>query len=341
MVITTVRSKSIVIILLSFLFLVSATILSGCSAAKQTTSSTTAKKPQVINASYVSRPINVPSIVAKNKQLFEQEFSKDGIKFQWHDLSDPSNQLEALASKSLDFANSLNYVSVILAKAHGNDLKIISAYSRFPKGISLVVNPQENIKTIQDLKGKKIALQKGTMLHEMLIRALAQANLTAEDLEIVDMDSTAGAAALASGQVDATILPEPLLTKAVAAGKAKKLISAEGLIPGLSVIAVRSDFAASYPDIVKRYLAIHQSSLDWTQSHLSDALALAASENKMGLPAVKALYPEFSFAMSLDQVKSDLLKSAEFLQSQGMIKQNVDLNKLVNDLVDPNFLPAK
>lgn len=60
------------------------------------------------------------------------------------------------------------------------------------------------------------------MLHEMLIRALNQANLKAQDLEIVDMDSTAGAAALAAGQVDATILPEPLLSKAVASGKAKK-----------------------------------------------------------------------------------------------------------------------
>lgn len=159
MVILTLRYKTLLISLLCFLFLVSSTILTGCSATP-TTNNTAAKKPQAINASYVSRPINIPSIVAKNQKLFEKEFAKDGIKFQWHDLSDPSNQLEALASKSLDFANSLNYVSVILAKANGNDLKIISSYSRFPKGISLVVNPRENIQAIQDLKGKKLPCKK-------------------------------------------------------------------------------------------------------------------------------------------------------------------------------------
>lgn len=325
---------------LSVLFL-AIIILSGCAPAQKSATQATAEKLKTINSSYVSRPINVPSIVAQDKKMFENEFAKDGIEFKWHDISAPSSQLEALAGKSLDFAISLNYVSALLAKANGNDIKIISSYSRFPKAISLIVKPDGSIKTVADLKGKKIALQKGTMLHEMLIRALAEVNLTTQDLELVDMDSTAAATALAAGQVDATILPEPLLSKALAAGKVKELRTAEGLIPGLSVIAVRSEFAKAQPELVKRFLNVQKESIDWSQANLEDALTMTAKQNQMDIKGVKALYPEFTFDMSLDQVKSDLLNSATFLQKQGMIRLNVDLDKLVDDLVDPSYLPAK
>lgn len=334
------RPKVISIFLLSTLVLLGTIILAGCAPTQQATQAPAAKL-KTINASYVSRPINVPSVVAQEKKMFENEFSKDSIEFKWHDITAPSNQLEALAAKSLDFSNSLNYVSAILAKANGNDIKIISSYSRFPKGISLVVKPDGSIKTVADLKGKKIALQKGTMLHEMLIRALSEVNLTTKDFELVDMDSTAAAAALATGQVDATILPEPLLSKAVASGKVQKLRSAEGLIPGLTVIAVRSDFAKTQPEIVKRYLQVHKASVDWSQANLEEALAMTAKQNQMEIKGVKALYPEFTFEMSLDQVKSDLLKSATFLQKEGMIRSDVDITKLVDELVDPSYLPTK
>ena len=326
--------------LLSVLVVLFTIILIGCAPTK-TTNQSLPEKPKTINASYVSRPINVPSIVAQKKMMFENEFQKDGIEFKWHDISVPSNQLEALAAKSLDFSNSLNYVSAILAKANGNDIKIVSSYSRFPKGISLVVKPDGSVNSVADLKGKKIALQKGTMLHEMLIRALSEVNLTTKDLELVDMDSTAATAAIAAGHVDATILPEPLLSKAIATGKVKKLRSAEGLIPGLAVIAVRSEFAQAHPELVKRYLDVHKASIDWSEANLEEALTMTAQQNQLDIKGVNNLYPLFTFDMSLNEVKSELLKSAAFLQEEGMIRPDVDLNKLVDDLVDPSYLPTR
>ncbi|EHQ87755.1 ABC transporter substrate-binding protein [Desulfosporosinus youngiae] len=324
--------------MLFLLILVTFTLI-GCTPS-QPSNQPLPEKPETINASYVSRPINVPSIVAQEKKMFENEFQKDGIAFKWHDIPVPSNQLEALAAKSLDISNSLNYVSAILAKANGNDIKIVSSYSRFPKGISLVVKTDGSVNTVADLKGKKIALQKGTMLHEMLIRALAEVNLTTQDLELINMDSTAATAAISAGHVDATILPEPLLSKAVATGKIKPLRSADGLIPGLSVIAVRSDFAQTHPELVKRYLDIHRTSIEWSEANLEEALTMTAQKNQMDINGVKALYPIFNFEMSLDEVKSDLLKSASFLQKEGMIRPDVDINNVVEELVDPSYLPT-
>ncbi|TGE38270.1 aliphatic sulfonate ABC transporter substrate-binding protein [Desulfosporosinus fructosivorans] len=335
------RPKVLSIFCLNAFILLGAIFLAGCAPTQKADTQAPADKPKIINASYVSRPINVPSIVAQERKLFENEFSKDGIEFKWHNITAPSNQLEALAAKSLDFSNSLNYVSAILAKANGNEIKIVSSYSRFPKGISLVVKPDGALKTVADLKGKKIALQKGTMLHEMLIRALSEVNLTTQDLELVDMDSTTATAAIAAGHIDATILPEPLLSQAIASGRVQKLRSAEGLIPGLTVIAVRSDFAKTQPELVRRYLQVHKASIDWSQANLEEALGMTAKQNQMDIKGVKSLFPVFTFEMNLNQVKNDLLNSATFLQKEGMIHPNVDLAKLVDELVDPSYLPTE
>lgn len=183
-------------------------------------------------------------------------------------------------------------------------------------------------------------MQKGTMFHEMLIRALAEVNLTTQDLELVNMDSTVASAAIAAGHVDAAILPEPLLSKAVATGKVKKLRSAEGLISGLTVIAVRSEFAQTQPELVKRYLKVHKASLDWSETNLEEALTMTATQNQLDIKGVKSLYPAFTFDMSLNEVKADLLKSASFLQKEGMIRPDVDINNLVEGLVDPSYLPT-
>lgn len=314
-------------------------LLSGCSASSINQQQTSPTLPATINASYVSRPINVPSIVAQDKQMFETEFAKDNIQFKWHDLTTPDSQLEALASGSLDFANSLNNLSAILAKANGNDIKVISAYSTFPKGIGLVARSNSGIRQDADLKGKKIGLQSGTMLYQMLVEDLAESNLNEKDITIVNMDSSAALTALLSDQIDATILPDPLLSKAIASGKAIKIRSAEGLISGLSVIAVRSEFADKYPNLVKQYLAVHKQSIDWSKDNLDQALQLAATKNQMDIKAVDKMYPEFSFAMSMDNVKQDLIQSAEFLKKEGMIPSNTDTQKLINDLIDSSFMP--
>lgn len=325
------RSK-LILVLISLTLL-----LSGCSPAANNQQQPVL--PKTINASYVSRPINVPSIAAQDKKMFETEFEKDAIQFKWHDLTTPDSQLEALASGSLDFANSLNNLSAILAKANGNDIKAISAYSAFPKGIALVAGSNTGISNEADLKGKKIGLQSGTMLYQMLVKDLGASNLTVNDITLVNMDSAAALTALLSGQIEATILPDPLLSKAIASGKATKIRSAEGLISGLSVIAVRSDFAEKYPDLVKRFLAVHKQSIDWSADNLDQALQLAADKNQMDIKAVKKMYPEFSFAMSLDNAKEDLKQSAEFLKKEGMIPSDTDTEKLINDLIDPSFMP--
>lgn len=309
--------------------------LAGCGNPKETA----VENPKVVNISYSNRPINVPTIVAREKKFFEDEFAKDGIEVKWFELEGPATT-EALAAKSIDIATSFNYVSAIIAKANGGDIKIISSYAKFPKAIGLVAGVDSKVSTIADLKGKKVAVQEGTMLQEMLINALAEANIPVDDVQIFGMASADAVNAVMLKQVDAAVLPEPLLTKAIASKKVNLLRNAEGLILGQSVIAARTDFLQKYPQAAERFLKIQQTAIDWAGKNSDEALQLTAKVNQMDLKAVQALYPKFDFSMGIDENnKQELMKETGVLQRNSFIKNDINSETLINNLVDTGYLP--
>lgn len=148
-------------LLLSLALLAALAILPVSSQAKKTESL------KEINVSYVKSPFNLPSIVVKNRQMLEKAFEGKGIRVKYYEINSGAKQAEAMAAKSLDIAGVINTTSVILANANGNHVEIISGYSKPSKVFSLVVK-DPGIRSVRDLKGKKIAGPKGTVLHQML-----------------------------------------------------------------------------------------------------------------------------------------------------------------------------
>ena len=140
-------------------------------------------------------------------------------------------------------------------------------------------------------------------------------------------------------QVDAAVLPDPLMTKAIASKKAKLIRNAEGLILGQAVIAARTDFLQKYPDVAERFLEIHSQTLTWAENNCEEALDMTSKTIEMDIKAVKALYPKFDFKMNLDENnQAQFLDTAEFLKSNGFIKSEVKTDSLIKDLIDTRFL---
>jgi len=327
--------KKSMILLLSVLLVVSLMTVGCQTKIKQS------EKPEVINISYSTRPINIPTIVALEKKTFEEEFAKEGIEVKWHELAGPETT-EALAAKSIDIATSLNYVTGIVTKAAGNNIEFISSFSKFPDAIGLVAGTDSGIKSVADLKGKKIALQKGTMLHEMLIKALLQENMTTADVEIVDMPSTDAINVVMQNQVDAAILPDPLLMKALSTKKVNLICTANGLISGQTFIAVRTEFAEKYPDVTRKFLSIHKDILNWSEENTEEALNMVSKVNDMDINAVKALDPKFNFDMEMNEnIVSELKDSALLLKENGFLKDDVNIDDLVDGLVNSSYLSEK
>ena len=119
---------------------------------------------------------NPVSMVLKQKGLLEKEFAKDGISIVWVQSAGSNKALEFLNAGSIDFGSSAGSAALV-AKINGNPIKSIYVYSR-PEWTALVTTKDSRIASVADLKGKRVAVTRGTDPHIFLVRALLDAGLS-------------------------------------------------------------------------------------------------------------------------------------------------------------------
>lgn len=289
------------------------------------------EKVENINISYVKAPLNVPSIVEKKKGLFENEFSKDNIKVTFPEITEGSKMTEAVAAGSLDFCNAIGATSVILAAANGVNIKIIGMYSRAPKAFT-IMSKNPSIKTVADLKGKKIVGPKGTILHQLLLEALKKNNMKVDDVQFINMGIPQGVSAMMAGSADVALVAGAAVPQAVGKG-AHIITTGEGLLDATIVIAARGDFLDKHEDIAKRYMSVHQKSLDFMKNNVDETYKMASEETKMSVDQVKKMYNLYDFNPKITAKDiQELEKTQDFLKKNGMLNKTVDIKALIHDI---------
>src|SRR6184192_49906 len=135
---------------------------------------------------------NPVSMVLKQKGLLEKEFAKDGISVIWVQSAGSNKALEFLNAGSIDFGSTAGSAALV-ARINGNPIKAIYVYSR-PEWTALVTTKDSSISKVADLKGKKVAMVRGTDPHIFAVRALLAAGLSDKDITPCSCSSTPMAA---------------------------------------------------------------------------------------------------------------------------------------------------
>jgi len=185
--------------------------------------------------------------------LLEKEFAKDNIKVEWIFFKGAGPAVnEALVNHQLDFAWQGDLPSIV-HRAGGVKTHIIVG-SGVRNGLYLGVPPDSSIAKIEDLKGKRVAVFKGTNLHLAAVRALAAHGLKEGDLKLINLDTAAAQAALTTKDIDAAFgYVELFLLRDK--GVAKVVWSAAQdsyRFTRQTVLLVDDDFATRQPQIVQR-----------------------------------------------------------------------------------------
>ncbi len=190
------------------------------------------------------------------KQLLANEFAKDGIKVEWIYFKGAGPAVnEALANKQLDFVY-LGDLASIIGRAGGLGTKLIVPVRG--SNAYLAVAPGSGIKTLADLKGKRLTVFKGTAYQLSLDHALASVGLTERDLQVVNLDWTAAVAAIAAKQLDANWAGGQSLTLKEK-GLAEIPVSTKTLGPQYTFQAGflgTEDFIAAHPDLTQRFVNV-------------------------------------------------------------------------------------
>ncbi len=287
-----------------------------------------AQELEKLNISYVKLPLNVPSIVEKEMQLFEKEFNPDGIEVVFPEITQGSKMTQAVAAGSLDFCNALGGTSLILAAANGVDIKMIGVYSRAPKAFNIMAKDPE-IKSTADLEGKKVVGPKGTILHQLLLASLVENDLSLADVEFVNLGIARGISALLTDSADAALVAGPAVPQALENG-AHIIESGEGLLDATIVIAVSGEFLEEHPSVVERYLKVHQESLKFMEENQEETFAMVAEETGIAKTDVEKMYSWYDFNPKITESDiKELKKTQEFLLNNGMLSQSIDIKSLI------------
>ncbi|MGY2292754.1 ABC transporter substrate-binding protein [Pseudomonas sp. SDO528_S397] len=202
--------------------------------------------------------------VLRDQQVFEKAFADQGIKIQWNFFKGAGPVInEAFANGQVDLAY-LGDLAAIIGKANGVDTRLLSASARDVKQYLGVV-PGSGIKTLQDLKGKRVAVFRGTASQLSFDAALASQGLSEKDLKVINLDFNAAVAALAAKQIDAT-WGSSGLTALQAKGLAEiplntKDLGGAGSIQ--SVLVGSGKFVDEHPQAVAKLLKAQQQAVQW------------------------------------------------------------------------------
>ena len=323
--------KQKLIALLLTLFTLTA-ILAGCGGGAPKAPEKKAAAPlKELKVTYVKQPLNIPSIVDKANQTIVKGFEKDGTKVTFPEISSGAKQTEALAAGSLDIASCLGGTSAILAASNGADVKVVGIYSRAPKAFNIMVKDPA-IKTAADLKGKRVVGPKGTILHQILAAALVKEKLTLKDVEFRSIGIPAAVNALLAGEADAALVAGADVLRAQRAG-ARILANGEGLVNATIVIGVSGKFLKEHPETVKKYMALHQESIDFMKKNQDKAFEFTAKETGLSPDDVKLMAPwyDFSTAITAKDLK-DLEETQDFLLANDMQKKKIDIKSMIAEV---------
>ena len=277
------------------------------------------------------------SLVLRHFGWLEEAFKGDGTRIKWVFSAGSNRALEYLNANSIDIGSSAG-LAALLAKANGNPIRTPYLFSR-PEWTALVVPKHSTIRSLADLKGKKVAATKGTDPYLFLLRALHTVGLKRSDIEHVSLQHAEGRAALEQGRVDAWAGLDPLMAAAELEGGARLLYRNVGFNT-YGFLNVREDFLASRANETARVLKAYERARAWTRANPSEAARILSAEAKVPLPVALLqvkLRSDFSNAQPGPEHLRALQLAAPILRDEALVRPGTDLDKAIAGLVDTSF----
>jgi sulfonate transport system substrate-binding protein len=277
---------------------------------------------------------NPVSLVLKQKGLLEKEFAKDGISIVWVQSAGSNKALEFLNAGSIDFGSTAGSAALV-ARINGNPIKSIYVYSR-PEWTALVTAKDSKIATVADLRGKRVAVTRGTDPHIFLVRALLGAGLSEKDITPVLLQHADGKTALIRGDVDAWAGLDPMMAQAEIEDGAK-LFFRDPAANTWGILNVREQFLKDNPDVVRRVLATYEEARKYSVANYDDLKKTFIAVTKLPDSVVDKQLKERT-DLSHNRIgapqRDSILAAGIALQQAGVIDAKVDVKATLDALID-------
>lgn len=273
-------------------------------------------------------PHYAPIFVAKQKGWVEEELAKIGAKptIKWTSFSagPPINESFAAGQQDIGLVGD---TPAIIGKAAGIDTRIIGLTSSGPKSLAVIVPARSNIRSPRDLKGKKVAVVKGSYAHHLLVLVLQKGGLTLNDIEFINLSQADSTTAILNGNIDAAAVWEPVITKLESQGQVRVLADGSGIKKGILVIIATNDFVTKNREQTKALLRAYQRGARFIRSNPKEAAHLIAADVNLTPELLFKVLPKFDYHPAIQAGDIEEIKRSEaFMRGAGIIKSGVNID---------------
>lgn len=321
-----INVSSCVPLLISVCSLVVPITLVGCSDSKKDSATSNNSKAK-LEVRVISSKIG-PLSVLRKQNTFKNEFADSGYSVKWLELGGGPQQFEALNTGNLDITFAGESPS-IFAQAAGIPIVNIATTDPNPKSVAFLVPKNSSVKTIADLKGKKVALQKASAVQYTLIKGLAQAGLKLSDIQPVYLPPPDANVAFSQQQVDAWVIWEPFITWTEEKGTGRVLRDGEGLKDIGNFYTTSRKFAQEHPEFIKLFLEKVQKAEIWSRDNPREFASLMASELGTDAAAMEKVVSKYKPGILpiTDRVIAKQQEIANMYYGIGMLPKQIDVKQ--------------
>ena len=278
----------------------------------------------------VVRPKQLTALsVLEKRGILAEALKPLGVTVTWLEFAAGPQQIEALNAGELDLASTAESPPVF---AQAADSSIVYLATQLPSGraTSCLVTAGSGIKTVADLKGKKVAFQKASIGHYLLIKALRQVGLGPNDVQQVFLPPPDAQAAFNAKSVDAWLIWEPFGTRAVQNGSGKVLFDGGGgLRDSGNFYTTSRAFADKNLDVLKVFLDELTKTEAWNRAHPREMAELLTADLQIDVPTLLEMHQRYDFAVLpiTDPVIVKQQEVADLYFGLGYLPKKVDVRR--------------
>ena len=247
----------------------------------------------------------------RQRHAVEDAFKPLGIEIKWIDFQFGPPLLEAINVGAVDFGF-VGDSPPIFAQAGGARIRYVAAVKSEGNTQAIIVPQDSAIKTLADLKGKRIAFGKGSSAHNLLVAALEKADLTWSDITPAPLAPADATAAFVKGSVDAWSIWDPYLALAELKQKARVIAFDKDVHKPNAFYIAGSDFVEKYPSVVAGLNAVFASEGRWADTHHEEVAKAQADATGVDIEAIRRFVDRSNYRVVL--VDDEVIKVSKLLR---------------------------
>jgi sulfonate transport system substrate-binding protein len=266
-------------------------------------------------------------VLLKSKGTLEEKLKSEGYRVVWTEFPSGPPLLEALNVGAVDFGNT-GEAPPIFAQAAGAPIQYVAYEPLAPKGEAILVPKDSKLNSVADLRGKKVALNKGSNVHYLLVKALEKAGVKYSEIETAFLAPADAGAAFERGAVDAWVIWDPFLAAAEAATGARTLADGTGIVSNYQFYFSSKKFLESDPKIVDLVLSQLSEVDDWARSDIHAVAEQLAPAIGLPVPVTEVALKRQAYGIKpvTDAVIADQQQVADAFFALGLLPKQIRIS---------------